>query len=154
MFSPINSFFPEFHSAGHDLYLALKEIPVNDPEMPDWQAEEPTAERLENNQGKEGKTGSARTNTDKPKGTKKPLEKSDKESDKLKLQVYNWIQSQHATGKKPAAILDALKADQDRREQVKQAGLKLNKALVKAALALHGQRERDQQRKNQESPPT
>jgi hypothetical protein len=51
-------------------------------------------------------------------------------------------------------ILAELQASQDRKEQIKKAGLSLNRKLIKAALALPGQRERDERkRKKQESPP-
>lgn len=95
-----------------------------------------------------------RTNASRPTKGKKTLEESPKKSDNLKLQVYNHIQAEHANGKKPAAILADLKANQDRKAQVKEAGLKLDKALIKAALARPGQRERDKKRKKQESPST
>jgi hypothetical protein len=84
--------------------------------------------------------------------TRKTLEESHKESDKLKLDLYTHIQQEHASGKKPAAILADLKANRDRKEQVAKAGLTLNKAMVRAALARLPQRERDA-RKKQDSPP-
>jgi hypothetical protein len=80
------------------------------------------------------------------------LEASEKDSDKLKLNVYTHIVAQHSSGKKPAAILADLKADRDRKEQVEKAGLKLNMGMVRAALARVTQPERDA-RKNQGSPP-
>jgi hypothetical protein len=99
--------------------------------------------------------GAADKKTSKPKANKKRLEESKKESDKLKSEVYAYIQEQHRSGKKPAAILDELKASKDRMEQVRKAGLKADKKLIRAALNLPRQRERDaQKRKKQDSPPT
>jgi len=94
----------------------------------------------------------------KSRTTKKRLEESQKDSAKLKLQIYTFIQEQHAAGKKPSQILTDLKASKDRKDQIAKAGLKPDKALVKRALALPGQRERDQKqrdqkRKKQDSPP-
>jgi hypothetical protein len=88
----------------------------------------------------------------KKRTTKKLLEASRKETDKLKLQVYTYIVEQHTSGKKPAAILAALKADRDRKDQVAKAGLTLDRSMVRAALNRLGQRERDA-RKKQESTP-
>ena len=90
----------------------------------------------------------------KTRRTKRRLEESDKETDKLKLQVYHFIQRLHRDGEKPADILAKLKADGDCMEQVRQAKLQANKKLIRAALAVLGQRERDaaSRRKNQDSP--
>jgi hypothetical protein len=92
--------------------------------------------------------------TAKPRTTKKRLETSDRECVKLKLQIYSYIQGLHAAGKKPAAILADLKASRDRMEQIRKAGLKADKKLVRAAINLPKQRERDRKRKNQDSPPS
>jgi hypothetical protein len=94
-----------------------------------------------------GGADGARIGAGSPKATKKRLEDSGKESDKLKFQVYKHIQAQRADGKKPAEILADLKADKDRRKQVKEAGLKLDRAMVRAALVFFSQREREEKRK-------
>jgi hypothetical protein len=86
--------------------------------------------------------------------TKKRLEESQKETDKLKAQLYAHIQGEHDAGKKPAAILANLKASKDWKELIARASLRLNLNLVRAAIALPRQRERDKRRKQQESPPT
>jgi len=110
-------------------------------------------DRIVRDDCRQGETGERERGVNKPKkATKRPLEKSQKESDKLKLHVYTYIQTEHTAGKKPAAILASLKASQDRKEQVKRAGLELDSAMVKAALARPGQRERDKKRKMQDSP--
>jgi hypothetical protein len=87
----------------------------------------------------------------KPRTGRKRLEDSTTECGKLKHEVYTYIQHQHADGKKPAAILAELKANPDRREQIEQARLKPNWRMVKAALAVLGQRERDKKRRMQDS---
>jgi hypothetical protein len=96
----------------------------------------------------------ARKDREKTRRTKRRLEESNKETDKLKSQVYHFIQRLHRDGEKPANILAKLKADRDRMEQVRRAGLQANKKLIRAALVLPGQRERDaaSRRKNQDSP--
>jgi hypothetical protein len=100
----------------------------------------------------QGKGGESQTNSSKPKATKKRLEESQKKTDKLKLQVYDYIEARHADGVKPAGILAELKGNKDRKKQVLEAGLKLDKKMIRAALSRRGQRERDKKSKKQDSP--
>jgi hypothetical protein len=86
----------------------------------------------------------------KRRGGRPPLE----QSDPLTFQVYQRIKQEHLPGDEYADTIDRLKADHQFTEQVKEAGLKLNSKLVKAALALFDQRERDEARKKQETDPT
>jgi hypothetical protein len=118
-------------------------------------AEGPAVRTSGQGEARQGEEIAARKDQDKTRRTKRRLEESDKEADRLKCQVYQVIQELHAGGKKPADILSALKADPGRMEQVRGAGLQANKKLIRAALALPGQRERDaaSRRKNQDSSP-
>jgi len=100
-----------------------------------------------------GEGQASRGDQGKPKRAKPRLEQSEKEADKLKCQLYQFIQNLHAAGKKPADILTELKGNPDRMAQVKGAGLNAKMNLIRAALALPGQRERDAKRKKQDSPP-
>ena len=97
-------------------------------------------------------TGHNRDKTGQGKVGKKRLEESKKEIDRLKSQVYIYIQKQHDEGKKPGQILADLRGDKDRQNQVQEAGLTVGSKLVKAAIALPGQRERDKLRKKQDTP--
>jgi hypothetical protein len=83
------------------------------------------------------------------KGGKRPLE----ESNPLQFQVYERIQREHQPCDEHIDTVNRLKADRDFAEQVKEAGLKLDTALVRNALACFAQRKRDQARKNQEIDP-
>jgi len=85
-------------------------------------------------------------------GGRRPLEESTKPEDKWKSNIYTFIQSQKAAGKNRATILAELKASNDWKKQAEKAGLSLDKKMVNAALALPGQRKRDQGRKKQETP--
>ena len=75
----------------------------------------------------------------KGKGGKPPLEKSANEKDKLKLQVYGRIRKERNAGLLPKKILEKLKGDNSFKEQVKEAGLTLNRSLLNAARAFFGQ---------------
>jgi hypothetical protein len=86
----------------------------------------------------------------KPRGGKRPLE----ETNPVAFQVYQRIRQEHRPGRRYADTIDRLKTDHQFTEQVKEAGLKLNSKLVKAALVLFDQRERDAARKKQETDPT
>jgi hypothetical protein len=159
-----------FQAAGRYLWDELKNVPVIEIDPLSWAneeasgSEEPRQTLAESHSEGPG-TDPGRSRTGGPNGagaqagasqqrtTKKRLENSDKESDKLRLEVYKRIRAEHDAGKKPAAILAELKANRDHKEQITQAGLKLSSAMVRAALAFFDQRER-QSRKNQDPPST
>jgi hypothetical protein len=71
----------------------------------------------------------------------------------LKFQVYERIQKEHRPGAEYADTVGRLKDDKEFTEQVEDAGLKLDSKLVRKALALFDQRERNEARKKQETDP-
>jgi hypothetical protein len=85
----------------------------------------------------------------KPKGGRRPLE----QSNAVKFQIYARIRKEHRPGEQYVDAVNRLKADKDFTEQVKSAGLHLNRKLVRAALALFDHRQRGQARKKQETNP-
>jgi hypothetical protein len=101
------------------------------------------------NRAGQAKGKGAGTKNGKLKANKRRLEESEKKSDQLKLQVYNYIVTEHAAGKTPAGILAEMKASKDRRDQVTAAGLKLDKKLIRAAIARPRQRVRDEKQRNE-----
>jgi hypothetical protein len=88
-----------------------------------------------------------------PQGRKKRIGKRPlEERDPLKFQVYERIQRAHRPGQQYTDTLDSLKGDQDFVGQVKEAGLKLTTAVVRAALALFDQRRREARKKQDTKP--
>jgi hypothetical protein len=85
----------------------------------------------------------------KRKGGRRPLE----QSHPLRFQVYERIRQAHRPGNEYVGTVRRLKNDKDFMEQVEEAGEKLDTKLVRRALALFGQRPRDQARKQQETDP-
>ncbi len=85
----------------------------------------------------------------KGKTGKPPME----ESNPLKFQVYERIQREHRPGSEHVDTLNRLRADRQFTDQVRDAKLKLDKGLIRAALAFFDQRKRDQARKIQETGP-
>jgi hypothetical protein len=95
------------------------------------------------------RTGSDQTRVkEKKSGGRRPLE----ESNPLALQVYQRIQKEHQPGERYADVVSRLKDARDLNEQIKEAGLgKLNRKLVRKALAFFAQRQSDRARKQQET---
>jgi hypothetical protein len=120
---------------------------------PIWRQKQPAQSR----QGKGAGGGRDQAGAGPAEGTgkkkvkvgKRPLETSNP----LKFQVYQRIQQEHQPGNEYLDTVDRLKADKQFAEQVKEAGLKLDTRLVRAALAFFDQRERAQAGKNQETDP-
>ena len=63
-----------------------------------------------------------------------------KESNPWKFQVYERIKREHDAGTRPSDIPKQLRDDKDFAEQVEKAKLKLDRKLVKNALAYFGSR--------------
>lgn len=72
------------------------------------------------------------------RGGKRRLE----DSNPLKFQVYQRIQKEHQPGGQHLDTIERLKRDKDCLEQAQDAGVKLNRALVKDALAFFDRRKR------------
>jgi hypothetical protein len=80
-------------------------------------------------------------------GGKPTLERSNP----VKLQVYERIRREHQPGNQYADTVTRLKDDKDFADQVKQAGLKMNSKLVRAALAYFATREARESSNNQQT---
>jgi hypothetical protein len=65
----------------------------------------------------------------------------------LQFQVYQRIEREHLPGHNYKDIVDRLKNDRDFADQVRAAGLKLNTKLVRKALGLFDQRQREARKK-------
>jgi hypothetical protein len=88
---------------------------------------------------------SERADKRKRRGGKPPLE----QTHPLRFQVYQRIEREHQPGDDYKDTVDRLKGNKDFTDQVEAAGLKLSTKLVRKALALFDQRQREARKKQE-----
>jgi hypothetical protein len=94
---------------------------------------------------REGAEQSERADKRKRRRGKPPLE----QTHPLRFQVYQRIEREHQPGDDYKDTVDRLKGDKDFTDQVKDAEFRLNTKLVRKALALFDQRQREARKKKE-----